>query len=81
MFADRDNAEQFATNFVKSFPGARGGTAIKMPSGWQVSMIDTEGLLPRLKGSKQVDNEAVKELVAAHAEDLADDIDSWLYYG
>jgi hypothetical protein len=81
VFADRSGAEQFATNFIKSFPGARGGTAIKMPSGWQVSMIDTEGLLPRLKGSKQVDNDAVKELIADHAEDLADDLDSWVDYG
>jgi hypothetical protein len=43
------DAEQFAQGLVQQLPFARGGTAIEMPDGrWQVSMIDTTGMMPRL---------------------------------
>jgi len=67
----RGDAEEFAQGLIQRFPGARGGTAIEMGGSWQVSMIDTDKMMPRVRPGGPVDAAAVDDIIGEASQDMS----------
>jgi hypothetical protein len=78
-------AEEFAVGLVQQLPFARGGTAIEMPGGrWQVSMIDTEGHMPRITSGDEagmVDEAKMDAIIGEIETSRGTPVDTHIDYG